>query len=194
MTAKAESAYVFEIAFPAALGHREDVVRIPQASAGEAFQSPMREQHAAACAARSFEFIVCGPRIDQATCANALIALRYLFAQISGIGAQAPFVYAPVRAKSPPARWHFERAPSAECAAVRAFRQHGAVRGAAGHSSGSALLEIDGHNIIRIECFRSLPVPFAAVGTEWDPLFRRYSFPERANQGLRRALGKPRPI
>ena len=74
-----------------------------------------------------------GHAVDSALCADAPVTLEYALAKMSWIGAQSPFLYAPVRTKSQPATRHFQAAPAAETAAIRPFGQALAGNASARH-------------------------------------------------------------
>jgi hypothetical protein len=63
--------------------------------------------------------------------AHTAVPLKYLFPQITWIGAQLPFVHARIRAESKAALRCLLPAPPAEVASMRAFRQPAAVYPAA---------------------------------------------------------------
>src|SRR5579864_6533109 len=74
-----------------------------------------------------------------------MVALQHFLADIAGIGAQAPFVHAPVRAKSEPAFGDLKIAPAAQITAVRSFGEIAAIGPSAGHCSLRAHPSYDNH-------------------------------------------------
>ena len=67
------------------------------------------------------------------------------------VGAEAPFVNAPIRAEREAPPWDFEAAPAAKGPAAPSFRQSGAVGETTRHRPGSAQ---ERHNIFSIKCFK----------------------------------------
>src|ERR1700680_294802 len=74
-----------------------------------------------------------------------MVALEHFLSDMAWIGAQAPFVHAPVRAKSEPAFGDLKIAPAAQVAAVRPFGEIAAIDPSAGHCSLRAHLSYDNH-------------------------------------------------
>jgi hypothetical protein len=88
--------------------------------------------------ARPLQVEISGPAIDPADRANALVAGKYLLAQVACVCAKPPFMDAPVRTESESARGNFKTAPPAERSAIQAFFKGGSIGKPAGHGSRSA--------------------------------------------------------
>ena len=63
---------------------------------------------------RALDVEKCGPGVDAAEGAHALVTDEYLIAKIAGIGAQPPLVDAEFRAEREAPWWNFQIAPAAE--------------------------------------------------------------------------------
>src|ERR1051326_5706682 len=107
---EAEGLHIGKIAFAAALGDRHNVIGIPEtvAAAPVLFELLARSPvELALVFAQRFG-------VDAARGTDAAVAQKDLLPQITGVGAQLPFVDAVRAAKREPAFGHFETAPSAE--------------------------------------------------------------------------------
>jgi len=135
MALQAQRADVFQIALAAAFHHRNDMVGIPEAFSRSGPQPPIEESFQARGAAQSFELAFGVHAIDAAAGANAAIPYQYFRAKIAWIGAQAPFLHAPGRAKSDASLGNFQAAPAAKMAAIGTFGKVFAAGPAAGHGS-----------------------------------------------------------
>lgn len=114
------------------------MVGIPQRLALQQIESPGCEKLLPANASRLFYLYVSRSRIRLAQSADSTVAQKYLVAKIAGVGAKAPFVYAPIRAKGKTPRRDFETAPTAKRAAILAFLEVGWLDGSAGHGARGA--------------------------------------------------------
>jgi hypothetical protein len=135
MTLEAKRADVREVAFAATFGYRNDVVGIPQAFAKAGTDAPFGARTGTGNSAHSFEMMPCGDAIDTADGANTAIALQDFLAEMTGVGAELPFLDAPIRAKREAAFGYFQIAVAAQIAAVLAFGQTIAVSPAARHGA-----------------------------------------------------------
>src|SRR5579863_3549736 len=127
MTTQAESADVVDVALPASLRNRQDVVGVPETLAHACLQTPVGEQGTALRAARVAKLPRGGNAIKSARCANAPITLEYLFAKVGGLGAQLPLMHAIFRAEGEAAARNFQGTPAAQCAAVGSARDRSAI-------------------------------------------------------------------
>ena len=130
MALEAKSAHVGEVALAAAFGNGDDVVGIPQSFA--AAEIPGGEGTGASGTAEAFDVMKLGGAIETADGAEAAIALEDAFAQVAGVGAELPFLDAPLGAEGEAAGRDFELAPAAETAAVGTFGERGAIGTSAG--------------------------------------------------------------
>lgn len=135
MTAEAERSEVLQIAFTAAFGYRQDVVRVPEAAPIEFSESPEGEHLFSSFTARLLKSEKGAARIQTADGADGFIPLQNELAKIAWIGAHAPFMDTPVRAEGEAARGNFKRAPSAECASILTLRKQVRCDRSAGHAS-----------------------------------------------------------
>lgn len=122
MTPQTQCTDVLEIALAAALGHRHNMVRIPQGPACARLQSPVLQQLRPPCTARRPQPSRFRHRIYTASRADATIALEYLFAHIPRLRPQLPLVHTILRAECEPPSGHLQRAPPANTAPVRPSR------------------------------------------------------------------------
>jgi hypothetical protein len=99
MAFQAEGSEVCEIALAAAFDHRNDMIGIPKAFSGSrsGTKAPIDPGLQAGGSAQSLQMSPGRQAIDAALTADALVALEHSLADVSGIGAQAPFLDAPVR-------------------------------------------------------------------------------------------------
>jgi hypothetical protein len=135
---QAQGSDVFQIAFATALCHRDNVIRIPQRSSIQPLQTPTRQQLLPVRTARPLQIEISSAAIDPANRTDALVARKYLLAQIAGVSAKAPFMDAPVRAERESARRDFEVTPAAERTAILPSLEGSSVGKPAGHGPGSA--------------------------------------------------------
>jgi len=145
VTAETEGADVGEVALAAAFDDREDVVGVPEAFAEFGFEAPVGHELLAAFATGAGEAAAFKEGVDVAEGAAALVAEEDLFAEVAGLGAEAPLVDAVCRAEGEAARRDLKRAPAAEAAVVGAAGsgvagEGGAGDAAAGHGAESAHL------------------------------------------------------
>ena len=112
MTGQAKGADVFEIALASAFGHRQDVVRVPQALAMDGFHSPVAEHNFSGGAAGAVEPAERLHSVDSAECAAAAVAREDLLAEVPGIGAQAPGVDTIIGTERAPAAGNFHGTPA----------------------------------------------------------------------------------
>ncbi len=135
MTCQAERANVFKVAFAPAFADRQNMVRIPEAFAGHGFQSPIIQHQFSTGAAGALQSSECFQRVDMAERAATSVAGKHSLAKIAWIGAQAPFMDAPVGAKCQSAWRNFQRTPAAQRASAASLRKQGANGTSAGHGS-----------------------------------------------------------
>src|SRR5512142_928448 len=93
---EAQSAHVGEIAFPAALGHRHDVVGVPKLSPAAPVLFELSSRPVVQLALIFTERL----RVGAALGADAAVAQKYLFPQIAPVRAQPPFMDARIPTKS----------------------------------------------------------------------------------------------
>ena len=125
MTQEAEGPEIVEIALPASLRDRNDVVSVPQAAAtsnaGHAIQAQPCGPRGPS---RSLERKIRCDRVDLADRTVASIAREYLVAQIAGICTETPLMDAIVAAKgSAPPGDDLEMTPAAERQAIGSGRK-----------------------------------------------------------------------
>jgi hypothetical protein len=96
VTAEAERSEVLQIAFTAAFGYRQDVVRVPQAAPIEFVESPESQHLFTSFTARFFEAKKGAAGIEPADGADRFIPLEDELAYVAWIGAHAPFMDTPV--------------------------------------------------------------------------------------------------
>lgn len=120
MTHQAESPEIVEVALAATLGHRQNVIGVPEGtSCSDAANSPHFERLFACSAAAPSQRTVGSDGVHFAECASTAIACKDLIAQISGIGAQPPLMHTVVRAERAAARGeNLQLAPAAQRPAV----------------------------------------------------------------------------
>jgi hypothetical protein len=105
----AQRSHVREVAFATAFHHRHDMVRIPQVATA----APILFELAARPVIQLALIAAHRLSIETALRAHTGIAREYLFAQVSGIGAQPPFMYAGIGAKRESALGDSDPAPAA---------------------------------------------------------------------------------
>jgi hypothetical protein len=79
MTAQAQGADVGQVAFAAAMNHRQDVVGVPQGFARAASKSPVLKKHYTASSSRETDFPGGGDGVDSANGTDAAVALKHFF-------------------------------------------------------------------------------------------------------------------
>ncbi len=112
MAAQAKRSNIREIALTSAFNNRNNVIRIPEALARTATQSPTRQERRTICAARIAEPACFCDGVHSTAGANAAIAMKHLFAKICRLGAKLPLVHAKLRAEGVASAWDFKRTPS----------------------------------------------------------------------------------
>jgi len=150
MAEQTKSAEISQVAFSSSFHNRQNVIGIPQRLAGEPLELPFNEKAQPVGPTRAAQLGVGSASVDSADCANAPVPLQYLLAKVARVGAEAPFVNAPIRAERKTPRRDFETTPAAEGSAAAPFRQSGAICEAAGDCPRSAQMV---HNIFSIKCF-----------------------------------------
>jgi len=121
VTQKAQGAKVIEIALAAAFSYGNNVVSIPEASpGGDGLQSIKAQTGSACLPTRPLQRVVSRNRVDIAKGAAAIVAREDLLAQVAGVGAQPPLVYAVIAAEGAAAPSEYlELAPAAERKPIR---------------------------------------------------------------------------
>jgi hypothetical protein len=94
VASQAQGADILEVALSATLGHRHNVIRIPQAFAGSRLQPPMLHQRLSVRATRISQSPRFRRRIHAATRTDPLVSLEHLLAHIARLGAKLPLVHA----------------------------------------------------------------------------------------------------
>ncbi len=135
MAGQTEGPDVAKVAFAAALADRNDVVRVPETFPVYGFQAPIVEHQGPACATRALQPAQRLQCVDAANGASATVAREDPLAKISWIGAEPPFMHAPVGTECATAPWNFDGAPSAQSTALRPRWKLGAEGASAGHGS-----------------------------------------------------------
>lgn len=150
MAKNTESAQILKVALPPAFYNWQNMIGIPQRFALEPLEAPLREQLQPGGTARPAQLPISGASVDSAKRADAAVPDQNLLAKIPRVGAEAPFIYTPIRTECETALRNFETTPAAEVPAIRSLRQCGAIDKAARNCARSAR---KGHNIVRINCF-----------------------------------------
>jgi len=120
MAKQAEGPDVGEIALAASFNDRHNVVRIPQRFTRARTKSPVRQEQRAAGSAREPEPPRSYDRVNSALGADAAVAVEDLLAKVGWLAAQFPLMHAELRAESETPARNFERAPTAQAAAIGA--------------------------------------------------------------------------
>jgi hypothetical protein len=94
MAMQAKRADVVKIALPAALGYRQNVIRVPKALAGPRVKSPMPQQGPPGRAARSLQLALFCDGVNRTVGTHSPIAVQYLLAQVAWLRTQLPLVHA----------------------------------------------------------------------------------------------------
>jgi hypothetical protein len=135
MTQQTESAEISKVAFSPSFHNRQNVIGVPQRLAREPLKPPFGEKPQPVGPARAPQLRVGRTSVDSADCAHSPVPLQNLLAKVARVGAEAPFVNAPLRAERETPRRDFETTPAAERPAAGPFRQSGAIGEAARHCS-----------------------------------------------------------
>jgi hypothetical protein len=111
---EAECPHVGKIALAAAFRDRQNVIGVPERFPAAFAEPPGFEKLAAGGVVELAQITPKGSRVDSARSANAAIPIENFLPQITGIGAQLPFVHAGFRAECAAAFRDFASAPAAE--------------------------------------------------------------------------------
>jgi hypothetical protein len=128
---QAKRAHVGKIAFASTFGHGHDVVGIPEVAPA----APVLFELAASRVVQLTLVPAQRFGVQAASRADAVVAQEDLFAQVTGIGAQFPFVDACLRAKREASLGNFALAPAAWLAA--AIHKSAGLDAAGAHSRRS---------------------------------------------------------
>jgi hypothetical protein len=172
---KAQCAQILKIALSSTFHYRQDMISVPKCLSREPLEPPFNEKPQPMGSARTAQFPVGSASVDSADRTDASVPLQNLLTKVARVGAEAPFVYAPIRAESETPRRNFEITPAAERPAVRPFRQGGAIGEAARDGPRGAQMI---HNIFRIKCFGRFLSDFFPLA-EFDSRWPAYSIPPR---------------
>ena len=120
MAQQTERPQVVQIALAAALGDRQNVIRIPQTAAGGYRLDPVQPQTGnPSRPPRPLQGVIGSHGIDSARRAHAAIPRKHLVPQIPRIGPQTPLVNAIIAAEGSPApRQNLQITPPAKSQAV----------------------------------------------------------------------------
>ena len=169
MAAKAQGLNVFKITLASPLDHRHDVIGLPNALSYPRFQSPVEHQPYTVVAAGTLQLAQRPERVYKTTGTDAAVPKEDLFAEVGRLRAKFPFMDAVGRAKGEATGWHFERAPTAETAAVRTSGDRAAIDPSPFHHpeiTHSPVLAV-GQQLINAKDDTSLDPAFAAAFTGW---------------------------
>ncbi len=141
---EAEGAEIIEVALAAAFGYGEDVVGVPEGTAGgDGFEAPEGEGFNPGLAAGALELGVGGEGVGGTEAAETAVAGKDEVAEVGGVGAETPLVDAVAGAEGAAAGGEdFELAPAAERQAVGAERE---MRGLGTTGFGESALVTGGH-------------------------------------------------
>ena len=95
------------------------MIGIPQRLAAKPLEPPFNEKAQAVGPARAAQLGVGNASVDSADCADTPVPIQNLLAKVARVGAEAPFMYTPIRAEGKAPRRDFETAPAAEGPAIR---------------------------------------------------------------------------
>ena len=127
MTRAAQQTVVFQSAFPAPVGYRDDVIGFPAGTR----RAP--DSSGGSVTLRRFRpgpFAVCLDHVEAAQLAGSFVAFLDLLAHVPGAAANLPLVYALVTAERAPRRLHRALAPAADrISRVVALRNAPLIRG-----------------------------------------------------------------
>jgi hypothetical protein len=96
MARQAEGSEVLKIALASAFDHGNHVVCIPETLSCKLLESPTRQELFPVCPSGTLQIEIREPGIDAAERADAFVARKHVFTEISGIGPQAPLMDAPL--------------------------------------------------------------------------------------------------
>src|SRR5277367_1045463 len=113
MAPQTEGTDIVEVALAAAFCYRQNVIRVPKTLAHSCRESPMPHEPQASGAPRTLELAVFLDGVQSAVNAHTSVALQYLFAQVSWLRTELPFMHTVIRAEGEAAGRHLERAPPA---------------------------------------------------------------------------------
>jgi hypothetical protein len=133
MALQAQRPDIGEIAFASTLGNRSDMVGIPQAGSPQALQAQVAKHAYSSRRPEPLDAMPLCHRVQSARGADTFVAFKHLVPQVSRIGAQPPFVNAPIGAEGPPPDWNLQAAPSAQDSAPKPARQFRPLRAATAH-------------------------------------------------------------
>ena len=138
MAEQAEGTNIIEIALPAALSDRNDMVGIPKtATTGDGLHAIEAKAGSANSASCAFQGRVRSHGIDSACGAPTPVASEHLITKVSGIGSEAPLVHAIVAAEGSAAlRNNLKITPAAERKAAGAKGKIAAAGATAGKCAG----------------------------------------------------------
>lgn len=119
MALKAERSHVRQIALAAAFRDRDDVIGVPKRFPAALAQVPGFQKLTSRRIVQLAQIAAQGDGVGATLGADAPVAREDLFAEITGIGPQLPFMDAGFRTEGSAAFWHFDAAPSAERATRR---------------------------------------------------------------------------
>jgi hypothetical protein len=114
MALQAEGPHVRQVALTAAFRDRNDVVGVPERFPAAFAQVPGFQKLTASCIVEFSEIPAKGDGVGAALGADSAVSREDLFAEITGIGPQFPFMDAEVRAEGAAAFWHLDATPAAE--------------------------------------------------------------------------------
>jgi hypothetical protein len=113
MAFQAQRPDIGEIAFAATFRNRRDVVGIPQAGSPQILQAQVAKHAYSSRRPEPLDAMPLCHRVHSAGGADPFVAFKHLVPEVSRIGAQPPFVNAPIGAEGPPPGWNLQAAPSA---------------------------------------------------------------------------------
>lgn len=113
MAEETERPQIIEVAFAAALNHRDDVIGVPQGLPPPSSGLPVLQQPLPRSAARVSQAALFSEGVDAAGCADSAVAQQDLFAQVSRLRAQLPLVHAVIGTEGITAARDFQGAPAA---------------------------------------------------------------------------------
>ena len=133
MTLQAQRPEIGEIAFAATLRNWRDVVGIPQAGSPQILQAEIAKHAYSSRCPKPLDPAPFSDGVHSADGANTFVAFKHLLPEVPRIGAQPPFVNAPIGAEGSPPRWNLQAAPSAQDSTPRPARQLRLFRAATAH-------------------------------------------------------------
>ena len=90
------------------------MIGIPEGLTSEPLEPPFRKKPQPVTPTRALQFPVGSTSVNSADCTDAPVPLQNLLTKVAGVGAEAPFVYAPIRTKGETPRRDFETTPATE--------------------------------------------------------------------------------